>query len=307
MSEERNALPVDRRRLLRRAGTVAAGIAGTGVVGAVAAVPAQAAPGDPVLQGRDNNAEQATTLRSSSATAATLRLANSNTTLDPEGQVVAGPVLQLAPSGQGISSQAEFGSLGMDANGTIWAITGEIGDFKFRDYLRTNVNSNMIVPIAPQRVIDTRSADLRTRIVNPAGNLDTSGRLLAGRTIHINLEEFVFIGEALFGNVTVVGPLANGFIQIFPYGIQRPAVSTINFHTNQTLSNSFMSGIGYVVDYISLYASRTTHVIVDVVAFVVGAGQVNPAILPGDPDLVAESATDRRAAAAKRPKPSWAK
>lgn len=307
MSEDRKTLPVDRRRLLRRAGTVAAGIAGTGVVGAVAAGPAQAAPGEPVLQGRDNDAGLATTLRSSSATAATLRLANSNTTLDPDGQVLAGPVLQLTPSGQGISSQAEFGSLGMDISGTIWAITGEIGDFKFRDYLHTNANSNTIVPIAPQRVIDTRYAASRTRIVNPSGNLDGSGRVLAGKTIHINLEDFVFIGQALFGNVTVVGPFANGFAQVFPFGIQRPAVSTINFQMNQTLSNSFMSGIGYVVDYISVYASRTTHIIVDVVAFVVGVGQVNPAILPGDLGLAAESAADRRAAAAKRPKPSWAK
>ncbi|MGW1452950.1 hypothetical protein ACWCO3_32595, partial [Micromonospora sp. NPDC002411] len=64
---------MNRRRLLRRAGTVAAGVAGTTVVGAAVAAPAQAAPGDPVVQGASNAAGATTTELTSTGTGPTLR------------------------------------------------------------------------------------------------------------------------------------------------------------------------------------------------------------------------------------------
>ncbi|MGS2618472.1 hypothetical protein ACVCAH_28675 [Micromonospora sp. LZ34] len=295
---------LDRRLLLRRAGTVAAGLAGTAAVGATAAAPAQAAPGDPVLQGRVNEADNnPTTLRGGSATSATLRLENPHVQPDAEGVLMAGPALRLTPSGQTISELAEVGSVSMDRTGTIWAVTGEIGDFKFREYVRTNANSNVTVPVVPQRLIDTRTVAGRARIVNAAGKLDSSGRLLAGNTIHVDLRDFVHNGDAVHGNVTVTGPLAAGFVQIFPYGSPRPpAFSTINFQAGQTVSNAFLCGMGRVIEYISVHAQRTTNVIIDVVAFVVGPGQVNPAILPSDGDPAPSDQRERRSA-----KPSWVK
>ncbi|MEV4540112.1 hypothetical protein [Micromonospora echinaurantiaca] len=299
---------VGRRHLLRRAGTVAAGLAGTAAVGAAAGGPAQAAPGDPVLQGRVNEAGTPTTLRGGSLTSAPLRLENTAVEADPDGIPFSGPALRLTPTGRGLGWKSEVGSVSMDTSGTIWAVTNPglpPMEGNFVEYVRTNANSNELVPVVPQRVIDTRTAAGRARIVNAAGNLDSAGRLLRGRTIQVNLDEHVHLGEAVYGNVTVTGALAAGFLQIYPDPGQRPpAFSTINFQAGQTLSNFFLTGINPLVDQISVHAQQTTHVILDVVAFVVSAGSVNPSILPSTGDLVAE---DRRARLARRTKPSWAK
>ncbi|MEH0845497.1 hypothetical protein V6U81_24205 [Micromonospora sp. CPCC 205711] len=296
---------VNRRRLLRRAGTVAAGIAGTAAVGAATAAPAQADQGQPVVQGVTNDSGgSSTTVQNAVASSAALRLANTATGTDPLGNTTAGPALRLAPAGDIISEDAEVGSVSMSQDGTIWAVTGADGDYRFRDYLRTDRNSNSLVPVVPQRVIDTRTAAGRNRIMNPSGNLDSSGRLLAGKTIQVSLEDFVFLGQAVYGNLTVTGPLQAGFVTVFPYPGAVPAASTINFQANQTLSNFFLSGITPLGDWVAIYAQRTTHVILDATAFVVASGQVNPAILPADGELAAQ---DPRARIARRSKPSWAK
>lgn len=312
MSEEQDARTVDRRRLLRRAGTVAAGIAGTGVAAAAAAGPAQAAPGEAVVQGADNNAGATTTILTSASDNATLLLANTATVTAPDGRVLAAPALQLEPIGDGIHDEAAPGSLSMDRAGTIWATTAQIDDFTVSDYLHSSGNSNTIVPITPQRVIDTRYSASRSRILNRSGNLDSSGRVLGGKTIQITLAHFVFYGDGLFGNLTVTDPAGAGFLTIYPTGNPRPATSTINFGYRQTLSNAYMSGIGWtetIPDVISIYALKTTHVILDVVSFVIGIGAVNPAVLPGAAaGLTTESLAAhraKRALAASQGKPSW--
>ena len=67
---------VNRRRLLRRAGTVAAGVAGAGVVSAVVSSPAQAATGDNFVLGTANTAGATTKLTAGDATQPALRLEN---------------------------------------------------------------------------------------------------------------------------------------------------------------------------------------------------------------------------------------
>ncbi|MCO1596325.1 hypothetical protein M8C17_14275 [Micromonospora sp. RHAY321] len=308
---------VNRRRLLRRAGTVAAGVAGTTVVGAAVAGPAQADPGQAVLQGAANNAGATTTALTSTGAGATLRLENTSTTT-VDGTVFARPSLQLTPRGNVLNPASEAGSIGMDTDGNI-QVVAEFGGYKYLEYVHTTGNSNQIVPITPQRLVDTRSAASRARIVNASSTtLDSSGRLRDGQTIHIDLSDFVNFGDALFGNLTVTTAVAGGFVQIFPFGAPRPAnFSTINYLTNQVLSNSFMSGIGYedvengLTDAISVYAARTTHIIIDVVAFVIGVGSVNPGIMPFSASATARSAESaeqrkaRRAAAAMKSTPSW--
>ncbi len=307
---------VNRRRLLRRAGTVAAGVAGTTVVGAAVAAPAQAAAGDPVVQGAANAAGATTTALTSTGTGPTLRLANTSTTAS-NGAVLARPALQLAPSGDFLHPDSPGGSIGLDNYGNIQLVT-EFGGDKYLDYVHTTGNSNQIVPITPQRVVDTRAAASRKRILNQSSTtLDSSGRLRDGQTIHINLSDFVYFGDALFGNLTVTTAVASGFVQIFPFGTPRPAnFSTINYLTNQVVANSFMSGVGYrdenATDVISVYAARTTHIIIDVVAFVVGVGEVFPEILPFAANSTARGAAEtpeqrraKRAAQAQAGTPSW--
>ncbi|WP_410810632.1 hypothetical protein [Micromonospora sp. 067-2] len=306
---------VNRRRLLRRAGTVAAGVAGTTVVGAAIAGPAQADQGQPVLQGVLNSAGNSNTTLSSTSAGPTLRLANTNKSTNPDGVEFSGPALHLTPSGDYLNDQSPVGSLGVDKYGNFQVVSAQYQGEAFVDFVHTTGNSNQIVPIVPQRLVDTRAANTRTRIINASSNLDSSGRLRDGKTIHIDLSDFVFFGDALFGNLTVTTAVASGFVQIFPFNTPRPAnFSTINYLPNQVISNSFVAGIGSnatdVTDAISVYAARTTHIIIDVVAFVVGVGSVNPGILPSAAGATArgespEQRKAKRAAAAKQGTPSW--
>ncbi|MEK8108849.1 hypothetical protein NKG94_36205 [Micromonospora sp. M12] len=114
----------------------------------------------------------------------------------------------------------------------------------------------------------------------------------------------------MFGNITVTTTSAPGFARVVPYGAPASSVSTINFQANQSLSNSFMTGIGFDADYISVYANKTTHIILDVVAFVIGVGgstrrtcRSRPTRGRG-PESLADR-TARRALKAKQESPSW--
>jgi hypothetical protein len=56
----------------------------------------------------------------------------------------------------------------------------------------------------------------------------------------------------------------------------RHDTSTLNYAAGQTVANSCVSGLGYN-DHLHLYAERTTHVLLDIVAFVVGSySALNP-------------------------------
>ncbi|MET8040789.1 hypothetical protein ABZU25_07985 [Micromonospora sp. NPDC005215] len=304
---------VGRRQLLRRAGTVAAGVAGTTVVGAAVAGQAQADPGQPVIQAASNFVTGGgTTALVNPANGPTLRLANTNVTVARDIEF-AGPPLMLIPSGELLSEQAPVGSMGVDKYGNFQVVSVQSGSTSLTDYVHTTGNSNQIVPIVPQRIIDTREAALRTRIYNAsATTLDSSGRLKGGQTIHVRLDDFVHYGDALFGIVTATTAVNAGFLQIFPYGTPRPAnFASLNYVANQVNSNAFMSGIGWEEDFISIYALQTTHVVLDATAFVIGYGEVDPAILPFSVNAAArgaESLADRkakRAAKAKQSTPSW--
>jgi hypothetical protein len=296
---------VDRRRLLRRAGTVAAGVAGAGVAGAVAATPAQAAPGDPVVQGQANNAAASTTqLQSSSPTDPTLVLYNPNET-PVGGGTAAGPALQLFPHADWLND---------DALGLPW-VSVQYPGFTFSHAVHTTFNSNTIVPITPTRVVDTRNATGRQWITNPGGNLDSAGRLIAGRSVNVDLSFYAFFPVAVLLNATVTGQGAAGFLTVWEYNTTRPTVSSLNYSPGQNLSNFVFSTSGWddvdVSSGVSVFTSQTTHFILDVVAFVVSDGAVNPEVVPtaqqtaGVRGASATNAAATRAKAVRENKPSW--
>ncbi|MFG1915147.1 hypothetical protein [Micromonospora sp. NPDC048898] len=306
---------VGRRQLLRRAGTVAAGVAGTTVVGAAAAGSAQADPGQPVVQAANNVVTGGgTTALVNPANVPTLRLENTNLETDAFNVKFAGPQLMLTPSGDQLSKKAPIGSMGVDEDGNFQVVSAkDSANNSITDYVYTTGNSNQIVPIIPQRVIDTRDPSLRARIHNASSTtLDSAGRLRGGQTIHVLLDDFVYYGDALFGIVTATTAVNAGFLQIFPYDTPRPAnFASLNYSANQVNSNAFMSGIGWTADAVSIYALQTTHVVLDVTAFVVGYGSVHEDILPYSVNAAARGAKSlaerkaERAAKAKQGKPSW--
>jgi hypothetical protein len=307
---------VDRRRLLRRAGTVAAGVAGAGVAGAVAATPAQAAPGQPVLQAENNvvgSGTASTAIQASSPEIPTLVLYNPNET-PVNGGIAGGPALQLVPHADWLNDDAPAGSLAADGLGLPW-VSVQYPGFTFSHAVHTTFNSNTIVPITPTRVVDTRNATGRQWITNPGGNLDSAGRLIAGRSVNVDLSFYAFFPVAVLLNATVTGQGAAGFLTVWEYNTTRPTISSLNYSPGQNLSNFVFSTSGWddvdVSSGVSVFTSQTTHFILDVVAFVVSDGAVNPEVVPtaqqtaGVRGASATNAAATRAKAVRENKPSW--
>jgi hypothetical protein len=265
---------VDRRSLLRGSAVVA-GIAGLGAAGVAGASSANAAPGDPVLQGLANNADAALTGLTSSGTGGTLEVANTG----------AGAPLRVGdtPSTPADTSQvgdyytsAPPGALPLP---TFTHVTGTPADPAVWGYLYTDIWATQPIPVVPQRALDTRSSAGRARVIDPAGKFDSAGRLLAGSTITLSLTDFVFAPGAVFGNITVTGSLAAGWVIVYPSD-PRPSTSSINFVAGQTIANFSLTGMSAGLS-IRIFTQSTTYVIFDVTSFAVGSSDfINPAILP---------------------------
>lgn len=272
-----------RRALLSRGGVVAAGVVGAGALGAAVAGPASAAGGDLVLD-QANDAGTGLTPTEVDAvnnTTPTFIITNTGTdteTINGQTGVFSGPNLRLTPSPSTATAftptpSTVGGDLTATADGILW-FTHDFtqGSGIFAAPVQTEATSNVYLPLAAaSRVLDTRTASLRTNIVNPSGNLDSHGRLLAGHTIAINLDSLVFFAEAVFANVTVTGTAAAGFLTIWSGATSLPNASSINFGANATLSNFVTSGISEfsstIQNVIGIFANKTTHVILDVGGF----------------------------------------
>lgn len=294
---------LDRRRLLGRAGTVAA-VAGVGVAGAVVVgTPAQAAPGDPVTLGSATNdaGTASTTISTNSATSATVSLANTSA---PDAQGFAGPALQLQPNGDFPAGPA--GSFGVSTQGVPYFVPQQ----DLADYVYTSGTSWTTFPITPTRAVDTRNAAGRTRILNP-GNLDSTFRLKANTVISINLDDLFNGAIVLYGNLTVVTPATGGFATIFPGGAVRPVVSTINFSAGQVLANAFVVGVDVDAtgagsqNAVQIFSNAATHVLLDVTA--VGIGAFNQILSGVTASLRSGRALTARAAAPQRVLPNQPK
>jgi hypothetical protein len=281
-SDELEGKPsLGRRALLTRGGVVAAGVVGAGAVATAMAGPASAQAGDPVLMGDSNAAgtDEVTALSAVNDTTSTLVLTNTGTDTDNN----AGPALQLTPSA---ASNGEASTLVTDGG---YLTTTSIGTYAGELWFTHNFSTTStpdIVPapvhteatanvyaqlLGPYRILDTRSASGRANIVNPSGNLDSSGRLKGGSTIALNLDVLVYFAEAVFGNITVVDQVAGGFLTVWSGAVTRPTVAAINYGPTGALSNFLASGIAEysttILNVIGIYADKTTHVILDVAGF----------------------------------------
>lgn len=268
---------MDRRALLRAGGLVA-GIAGIAGYATAQAPSAAAATGDPVLAGANNEGGASPTGLTATTWQPTLILDNAGT----------GVPLRLTPQ-----SEPEF----VDS-GDLMNIGGDLR-FAHADYfvasVYTTLTASQLVPVTPFRAVDTRTAAGRATIVNRAGNLDSAGRLIGGHSIEISLRDHVYGGTAVLANLTVTQPVAGGYLTLWPTG-PRPGTSTLNYSAGQVVCNFCVSGLSGL-DTVRLYAQRTTHVVLDVVAFAVG----NPANV-NRPLFTADGS--RQAAPAGKP-PAW--
>jgi len=301
-SKEEASGNVDRRAMLRTTGTaLVAGVAGLAVAETISASSANAAPGGNFILGQANDAGTADT---------------SLTTADD-----AGPALGLQNTGAGAALRLVevdpvptnpplvSGDL-VNYGGDLVYATGGTGG-PFLGFVYTSAVANHLVPITPQRVVDTRNANGRVNITNPTGNLDSTGRLLAGKTIVVSLAGLEVAAAAAYGNLTVVSPVGPGYITLWPGGT-RPATSSINFIAGAIIANFAVTGItnSNTDSTVSIYSSVTTHVLLDVTAFAVGSpGQVNPGVLPASAAAATSAQGAARGALAARAKagtlPKW--
>jgi hypothetical protein len=282
--------PVGRRRLLTGGGMVMAGVVGAGLATA-AAGPASAAAGDPLLQDTVNDAGTSATpteLDADNDTTPAFIIANTGIDAANGG---AGPNLRLTPSTVtgdiGPTASTAGGDLTATGEGLLW-FTHNFGGTPAEIVpapVHTEATSNVFAPLAtPDRVLDTRSAAGRANIVSTSGNLDSTGRLKAGKTILINLDNLVYVAEVVFANITVTGMAGSGYLTVWSGTGTRPTASAINFGTS-TLSNFVVSAVAEdtstILNVIAIYAEQTTHVILDVAGFVMPGFEYSKAALAG--------------------------
>ncbi|WP_328343887.1 hypothetical protein [Micromonospora sp. NBC_00421] len=252
-----------RRALLRRAAVTGGAAVAATAVAAVNAAPATAATGDPVVLGGTTTGTLHTVVTGAAdGGAATLALKNST-----------GATLRLTrrpPSygwGGGLLSTA-------DGLGVQRVVDGAVVQHE----TLTTANATMLVPIPPTRVLDSRSATGRARLLEGAGRVDPQGRVLADTLLVVHLRDIVDYGDGLMGNVTVANTARSGFATVWGRG-QLPTASTINWwEAGQLLSNGVISQLGgyetaggdYYPDVVAVWvAAGATAVILDVTGLLV--------------------------------------
>jgi len=261
---------------------VLAGVVGATAASAALAKNADADAGGDVILGAVNSADAAATeidVAPGSAYTPTLILGNTGST----GTEEASPTLRLTQAASSLvipSTSTVGGDLVATGDGELWFTHGTSAG-PIPAIVHTDANSNSFVPLStPVRILDTRSSSLRKSIINPSGNLASTGQLLKGKTIHINLTSLVYFGDALSVNLTVTGTEGGGDAIVWPGGAT-PNASSINFQKGWTIANMIVSGISEysstITDAIAVTTTTTTHVILDVAGFYVADfAQVNP-------------------------------
>jgi hypothetical protein len=274
---------LDRRTLLRTGGAaVVAGVAGLAVAETVTAASAGAAAGSPLVLGTANDSGTTpTSVTSAATTSPTFSVANTG------GVAPLHLTEEAFPASFAALTSGDLANFGGDLFYTAGTAAGPLTGFVYSEF-----TANQLVTIKPQRILDSRTVAGRAHITNPAGNLDSAGRLLAGHTIVITLSSLEVAAAAAFCNLTAVGPLTGSFMTLWPGGT-RPATSSLNFAANAIIANFAVTGTS-ASDTVSIFSAATTHVLLDITAFAVGnPGQVNPAILAS----ARLSATSQRLAA----------
>jgi hypothetical protein len=288
-TEQDGVASVGRRALIRRAATVAAaGIGGIAATEMLSAGPAAAAIGDPLLLGGDgsndpvNNAQTQKTVITSSAPSATfdvrhgskianMRLAPVDDSVDYGGDTPAGDPAATMLGGEllNLTEDVDDGAGGTLHIDTLFWMAGDnnAGNLDNLAVVLTTATGTVFVPYGPFRALGTRSSPLRQLVVDPTV-LDSQHRLIGGKTLELDLKDFVNFAYAVHFNLTVVGSTSGGYLTAF--GAQdsggdpdRPLASNINFSKAQVIANHGVSPLSSL-STLYIFASATTHVVLDI-------------------------------------------
>ncbi len=140
-------------------------------------------------------------------------------------------------------------------------------------------------PITPCRLFDSRETPDAGRLDARTWRIQVTGRC----AVADDARAAAFV-------VTATGPVAPGFVTVWPAGGSRPLASNLNFHRGNTVANSAVVqlGPGGAVD---VYVHAAVDVVIDVTAaFVPAASSTSGRFVPVEPQRLLDTrATGQRA------------
>jgi hypothetical protein len=140
--------------------------------------------------------------------------------------------------------------------------------------------------ISPARFYDSRTDGARTKLA--AG--ETRVVQIAGRNGVLGASQV----KAVAMNVTVDAPTAASFVSVYPSGVGRPDVSSVNFQPGRTIPNLIVVDIGLDGNVVIYNGGGESHVILDVVGwFSTSSGPAGGGLFPFEtPQRVLDTRAD---------------
>lgn len=116
----------------------------------------------------------------------------------------------------------------------------------------------------PIRMLETRAGE--TGCDTPGAQLGGgSTRTQQGR-VTCNSVTIPTAAQALVGNATVVNPMAQGFITLFPGDVMQPTVANGNYTASGVVNTPFTVGLGTDGAF-KIYTTQTTDLVIDVLGY----------------------------------------
>ncbi|HMY76512.1 MAG TPA: putative Ig domain-containing protein, partial [Blastocatellia bacterium] len=140
---------------------------------------------------------------------------------------------------------------------------GCFGERAYTVTISANSNGLQFYPLPqPVRLLETRAG--LTGCTTPGAIINAGATFtLPARTTCAGIPANA---QAVTGNITVV-PTGGGFLTLFPSSAQQPTVANSNFGPGEVTNNVFTVGLGAADGAFKIFASGTTHVIVDVTGY----------------------------------------
>ncbi len=127
--------------------------------------------------------------------------------------------------------------------------------------------SSNIVPLAPARLLDTR-----TPMTTIDGISQGGGLVAAGNSIDLPIAGRGGVPSsgvsAVIANITVTEPTAEGYVSGWPTGSAPPIASTLNFVKNQTIANGTILKLGPTGQITLSPSNASSHLVVDVTGWI---------------------------------------
>jgi hypothetical protein len=251
-------LTADRRGMVK---LLAAGAVGA-VTGAavLAAKPAAALDGQPVLLGQANPSTLATQI--TAATEDGLRLTGGS---NGYGVVADGNYGNAWFPGSGLDplgTTGDIGALWVDQDGNWWAATVNGSDGNWRKLAGPGSAGQLHILPTPVRVYDSRP-NLPPTAVQP--KTPTTGNTPRTIDTTANGSNVPLTATAVLLTLTIAAPSAAGFASVWPSG-GFPGTSSINFGAGQNIATTTVSGCGPSAT-VQVLSNVSTDFLVDVIGY----------------------------------------